>query len=418
MPPSDPPTRDRRSFTPVTEEHINRVYNRYHDRGAREDDIALVKAFVAEKRAKSSGTPMYIKTVIYALLDWAEFCPAPLRGADIGDVFVAMSRLDGAKKANGAPRFGRSSRHIHRTHLKAFLRWMRRRKINRRIDPDDIAEITGPGQNPMPFQFEDLLTAQEIEAMLIACTAPRDRAIIALLYEGALRPIEVGTLRWKDVTITDDGVRLNVLHKTDRPRTIICPLALPYVVEWKNFCAANLYPPTGESLVFCSNKTRVDPATGATVYYPLTARPLTDHLQRIAKRAGVDRFHMAYQFRHTRITDLLNAAIPESQVMQLSHGGRTEMFKYYAHVTDSDAERSIRELYGLAPRDEDLQKKLLKPQQCPRCREINGVGVRYCSRCGTALTTDGMDETERMFRRIAEDPVQLARIIEDLKKDE
>ena len=275
-----------------------------------------------------------------------------------------------------------------------------RRQINAGIDPDAVTEMVVPPQNPMPFQVEDLLTDDELKAMLRACRTPRDAAIVALTHGGALRPIEGAGLRWRDVTITDEGIGLNVVWKTDRPRAPLCPLSRLYLLAW---ATPSPYPTTGDNLVFCSFHTINDPKTGEPVYYPLRSNLIGRQLQQVAKGAGVAQYAHIYQFRHARTTDLLNARIPEAQVMQITHGGRTEVFKKYCHVTNSDADVSIRQLYGLATASVPGGKMLL-PSQCPRCLEIAAVNDRYCPKCGLGLSAEVEQEEQVAKAQIWSDP--------------
>ena len=79
-----------------------------------------------------------------------------------------------------------------------------------------------------------MLTEDEVRAMIDACQTSRDRAIIATLYEGGFRVQELGTLTWAQVKFDDYGTVVNVDEKTGAPRYIRLVTATQYLIQWKN----------------------------------------------------------------------------------------------------------------------------------------------------------------------------------------
>lgn len=386
----------------------------------------LILEYVEEKKGQRGKlSASRAKNIQIVLRNWTEFLPKPYTEISMRDVVAAATNLanaayDGSNpyghKEIGEKRFGKTSIHEHRRDLKAFLFWLSDEGHNTNLDQRKLKKFQVLAPETMTFKATDLLLPDEVEAMIHAAKYSRDRAIIALLYEGGLRPVEIGRITWRDISFHKHGADVTVREKTDRPRQIPIRWAVPYVAQWRQDCP---YVPDGEAVMFSTLVPRR--YKGELRYLPLTESTLRKQLQRIAAAAGVRRYRHPYQLRHTRITDLLNANIPESHVMQISHGGRTQMFSRYAHVTDSDAKRSILKLQGVDV--EELQKPpALEARQCPRCNRINPRDVEWCGGCGHPLTLEaagGIAAAESILTRIADqDPTSAQDIIRTLIREE
>lgn len=85
---------------------------------------------------------------------------------------------------------------------------------------DDIEEIQAPSDDTMTKTAAQMFDDEEILAMISACGSSMERAMIATLYEGALRIKELGTLTWERVSFNEQNVVINVNVKTNKPRRI------------------------------------------------------------------------------------------------------------------------------------------------------------------------------------------------------
>lgn len=421
------PTRETREFHTIRDDYTTRSLQDAINRGwMTEHDRDLIVEFVEEKKGQRGKlSPSRVKNIQIFLKNWTEFLRKPFTEISMRDVTAAAVKLADAKndgsnpncrKPIGALRYGKTGVHEHRRELKAFLFWLIDEGYNTTLDPKKLKKFDTLAPETMTFKASDLLLPDEIEAMIHACHYSRDRAIIALLYEGGLRPVEIGRLTWRDIVFHKYGADVTVREKTDRPRQIPIRWALPYVAQWRQDCP---YPPEGDALMFCTLVPKR--LNGELRYLPLKDGSLRKQLKEVAAKAGVKRYKKPYQLRHTRITDLLNANVPESHVMQISHGGRTTMFSRYAHVTDSDAKMSILKLQGVDV--EEMEKRpSLEARQCPRCNRINPRDVEWCGGCGHPLTLEaagGIAAAESILTRIAEqDPSSAQEIIRAMIREE
>ena len=180
-----------------------------------------------------------------------------------------------------------------------------------------------PGSKGKTYPAE-ILTPEEVLAILDLCPdtliGVRDRALIAALYRAGLRSGEALALEPKDVDLAVGSIA--VLHgKGDRRRTVgIDPGAAAVIEAWVKR-RRELAPPPGVVL-FCSRKCR-----------PMHNSSVRMMLQRLARKAGIDKRVHPHGFRHTLAYELLMEGIPVSIIQrQLGHASLATTDRYLAHI--------------------------------------------------------------------------------------
>ncbi len=103
--------------------------------------------------------------------------------------------------------------------LRSSIFYLSRTTIHQ-FSKDDIEEIQVPSDDTMTKTAAQMFDDEEILAMISACGSSMERAMIATLYEGALRIKELGTLTWERVSFNEQNVVINVNVKTNKPRRI------------------------------------------------------------------------------------------------------------------------------------------------------------------------------------------------------
>ncbi len=93
--------------------------------------------------------------------------------------------------------------------IKTFVKWYRR-------ELTDPWESIKPSRNTKRNLRDKILASEEVKALIKAAGRPKSKAIIALLYEGALRVGELSSLRIKDLEFTEYGFKIRVAGKTGR----------------------------------------------------------------------------------------------------------------------------------------------------------------------------------------------------------
>jgi len=167
-------------------------------------------------------------------------------------------------------------RHVHGLSGNAYpdcVRWLRVKTIC--------------GKEKLPDQ---MLTAEEIQAMIAATESPRDRALISLMAESGPRVREIVTVRIRDVRFTDRVFSLTVDGKTG---TRIIPLCASEkdLKDWLN----NYHPFKGD-LDAPLFTTYTDKKKGTN----LKGHAVQRVVQFAAARARIKKRVYPHLFKHTR----------------------------------------------------------------------------------------------------------------------
>jgi len=226
---------------------------------------------------------------------------------------------------------------------------------------------------------EELLTEEEVKRMIDTATHPRDKVIIALLYEGGLRVGELAGLKLKNIKFDDYGAVIKVKGKTGERRVRLV-LSSSLLAKWMDMHPEKDNPDAPLLVNLSTNYKKIG----------ITHRGLSNVILRIAEKAGIKKHITPHLFRHSRATHL---------AMKLTEAEMNEYFGWvqgsdmpatYVHLSGRDIDDKILQIHGLKPRDASGKAKL-KPKECPRCKYINSPTDRFCSRCGAVL-----DDAERI----------------------
>lgn len=106
---------------------------------------------------------------------------------------------------------GLLTRHKHFRHLRVFFNWLLAHKV---IDTNPLAGV----KMKRPKWLPKRVTAGEIRAMLASTRNPRDKIVMLLAADTALRSLEIARLRVEDVDLQNRTLR--VWGKGDKPRIV------------------------------------------------------------------------------------------------------------------------------------------------------------------------------------------------------
>jgi integrase/recombinase XerD len=330
-------------------------------------DQDLIKEFVAEKKASANISAGRANKYTYTLIGWRRFL-GPYHQVSIADVYSGIELMKESPNSRGTP-FKQNTKHDWVRILKLFLQWLIENDYSS-LPEKKVLKIKIPAKDTMTHKASDLITPDEVKAIIRACRRSVDRALIGMLYEGGFRIGELGAMKWGDLFFDNTGVVVNLNFKTGIPRYVRIILAREYLSQWRSN-----YPgiPEGDNLVFLNERKR-----------PITNAGVSVQLQKLCIRAGVTKHVTPHLFRHSRITHLINEGISESVIKMMMWGSvQTEMFKTYAHLTGKDIDEELKRLYGIAPEKKRIPR--LEPRICPHCKTIMPPIAEYCALCGESL---------------------------------
>lgn len=233
----------------------------------------------------------------------------------------------------------------------------------------------------------EILSEDEILKMIEVEKNFRNKAILAVGYEGGFRTSELAGIRIKDIEFDKkEGelkARVKVCGKTGE-RVVPLRMSVPYLRAWLEMHPFSSDP---EAFLFCSLSNR-------SFGEPLRYANLAKVIKTSAKKAGIKKRVHPYILRHSRATVLAASSVGESIMSKyLGWVIGSDMPRVYIHLANRDVERVIDELYGL----EGEKPKVSKPIRCPRCGKVNEPTAKYCSQCALIL-----DEKERLRLEIEE----------------
>jgi integrase len=290
------------------------------------------------------------------------------------------------------------------------------------VDPKDISLISDNENNAVDER--DILDKDDIHAIRTAATDPRDKALVDMLLYTGQRLSAILNLRLKDIGLEEGVFYLNEdagdLKGASGKRSLF--YAENAVRNWyNNHPLTDDGEATDPEAHFITHKYNWEKKP----YEPgerLDNSTVYNQLQRIGKRAGVDKPMNPHNFRHTFVTvckrdygmdtDTIKRIIghsPDSNIMETT----------YQHLTDDD-------VIGKAERDMDISDEepdsTFTPDTCDVCGEvIQKERAKFCPSCGTPFTPDARDKQEQMQedadeKREDADDIDLLKAVDKIKR--
>ena len=195
---------------------------------------------------------------------------------------------------------------------------------------------------------------------------------------------------------------MNTDHKTGRPRRIRLIDSKSLLAQWF----------TDYPIPVKATLSGVPKPAGQIPQAPRESRRL---IKTIAKRAGIEKRVHAHIFRHSRITHLIIAGLPESMIKKMIWGNiTTNMFATYAHLTGEDLDKAIMKLYNLTDETEVKKMKSMAPKQCPACATFNIHTNEFCAACLTPLSEDAVMSMDMLKDDVISNPKALAAFVQQI----
>lgn len=358
------------------------------------EDADLIREFCEERKATKGISESTALVTTKGLMQFA-LKIAPLKTSTTQDIIKAINAVES--------KWTQNTRRLRIFYLKMFLRWLVDEGHNTQLNIKKIEDIKLPRADKATKTASQMIPEDKVDEMVRSCKNTRDRALIAFMYEGALRPIEVRDATWKQLSFDQYGAIFNTDKKTGKPRYIRYVKYSPYLASWK----ADYHPgePKAESRIFVTRNGEM-----------LSRQYFDNIISDAANRVGLTGV-FPYILRHSRITEMAAQKIPESVIKLQAWGSlSTPMMATYAHLTNDQVDDILLETAGVK-RVGRPKGPTTKPVQCPNCQTVNVPGAQYCFRCGRSLTEEAESEIE-MVRRFARDPEKLRLLADELEKAE
>lgn len=294
---------------------------------------------------------------------------------------------------------------LYKIHIKSFFKWLYKSE-----DYPEIVKWLKRGKSKS--KEKEILTREEVKKLLQSALSTRDKCLISLLYDAALRLGEATNIRLKDIDEDNYGFKIKVDGKTG-VRRIRLVNSVPALRRWIN---DHPFKEDKDSYLFICLTRQLGLPLGVNGAYKV--------IEKTAEKSKINKNIHPHLFRHTKLTHLAEEGFNEMDLRIFAGWSRSSsMPEVYLHNSERNVEDKILRKNGLLSKTEEKQsednKKVLKPRECPMCETLNDVSNKFCSKCGQILDVKVIKDIEKAKESaigIVND-VTRQKIVDDLKKE-
>ncbi len=336
---------------------------------------------------------------------------------DIEDIMRKINKMD----------YTEWTKKDYRVTLKKFYKWLKGYN-EKGMYPPEVSWIKTHVSIDKQDLPNNLPNEEDVKKMLQAAEHPRDKALIASLYESGCRVGEIASLKIGDINFDEYGAYMIVNGKTGS-RRIRLIFSSPIMASWinvhpeKNNRNAPLWVVVGTTKNFAKDSKKHSNNYTYNWSYGLKYGAIASMIKRVAKKAGIKKKVNPHIWRHARATFLANK-LTEQQLKHL-FGWRqsSKMAATYVHLSGRDVDDALLAVYGKKKIDDKNQESELSPLDCPRCKETNEYSNIFCKKCGWVLDKDAAvklegkrKEADKIINSLTKDPESLKLIAKALAK--
>ena len=262
------------------------------------------------------------------------------------------------------------------------------------------------------------LSKKQFYKLLDVVDYHRDKAMIGVCVEGALRSGELLGLKIKNVRTASYGYDVTVSGKTGS-NSFPVVLFAPVLKHWLNFHPFKHDP---DSPLWVRRKCG---ANGLLIKEALSKDGAYVVINKYAKRAKLGKLSLHW-LRHTKITwTAKNKKVRVSDEMakkMFRWGNNSRMYSHYTHLHGVDTNNAFLALAGITEIEEEETASVLDPKKCLNCSEVNSATMMFCGKCGFVLSEEEarkMIEQKKLqeaFMKLAMEKLKVDKELEDLEK--
>ena len=293
-----------------------------------------------------------------------------------------------------------TSMNLYKTSLKTFYLWLGKETKLERDDrgmPLQVCWIKYSSK--MKYKRpKDILTRKEVQKMIKYATNPRDKAIIAVLFESGMRLGEALGMQIDQIKHFDGYGQIKIDGKTGE-REVMFIQSWPYLQDWLNWINENkkMISDEGQNKVWVSF-----PRVGVEKKFHKQSGKLMNQdavnavLKKVAKKAGINKRIHAHGYRHSSATDFANQGYNEPE-LRIKYGwvGTSTTPSVYIHQSFSSLRDKMLFNSGKGTKPESLNAEIIKNKDCPFCDTNNPVEANYCIKCSRPLNIETIKTKEK-----------------------
>lgn len=274
--------------------------------------------------------------------------------------------------------------------MRRFFLWYWQKKG---VKGMDICGITLPREEWKVKTADDMLTPENIETVLKACHNARDRCLVAMLWDGSNRPVELLLLKWEDLKVDEYGYSFKTSAKTGKERHIRLTVSIPYLEAWKRE-----YPgePSNKNPVFVSLR-RIRGPDKKWIHKQWTMISVKFMFKELRVETGIKNFKPG-TVRPSRITADVKNQYPESYLKMKNWGNlKTPMLDKYTNLRPDYIDNIALKQAGMetpSTANKDEKGIELTVPTCPICKTLNLPGSMFCAVCRAPMTDKARSQVQ------------------------
>ena len=290
--------------------------------------------------------------------------------------------------------------------LKSMVRFIQRQRTVTGADTflEDVKGGCPTKQN------KGVLSIDEWEKILNAPMSAKERAYLAMLYDGYHRPHEPYILTWRDLKINQSGsIEYTFRYKTDFDRTIVQKPETTGILEmWRKESGHNY---GDDALLFPTN-------AGTEAKSNIQVVRL---FKRIGKYANPPKLTPG-SIRNTAITHDVMSGLPLQYICMRAWGeAYNPMINIYtaANSAQMQNDQHAKNGKGIAKTEPIKPREIKSLRDCPACGKKNAMDGSFCIYCGANMDGQSsgvmaqMEERLTKQERLIEKLLQMQSIAED-----
>jgi len=286
--------------------------------------------------------------------------------------------------------------------LKCFFKWFYENYMEwkprfQQDYPELVSWIkTSSNNNNGHLLPEEILTLDEIKSLVEHSTSLRNKALIMLLYDGALRIGEALNLKIKNLVFDEYGGYIIIPKSKTGMRKVRLVDSIPFLKEYINQEHPTKDNP--ETFLFVGVESK-----GSKIFSlgkQLDSGGARIMISRTAERAGIKKNIYPHLFRHTKLTHMASDFSEQEMKIFAGWSGGSNMPQIYVHLSDSDVGKKILEKKGILKEENRDIKDQLKPKRCidPSCGHLNPATTKFCAKCHRPLDIKTIMEIEEKIK--------------------
>ena len=332
-------------------------------------DKELIKGFIDHLRAQNVGIARLTK-YIFTLKVIGEHLGVPFEQATRKEIERFLAWLY-SKEQGYSPQ----TTNDYAFFLKRFFKFVRSGNVDRDTPyPEEVRWVKKSIKLSETTQV-GFFTPKEVEGMIAVCRNVRDRAMLAVGFEAGLRAGELLGMNVGDVAQEEKGARIKIRGKTGE-RSVLLVASSPLLSQYLE--THPLIDDPGAPLWLTSSPNYKNQRQ-SWVHWNKTVKA-------VAREAGIRRRVHNHLLRHGSATK--NAQFLTDAQMRVMYGWtmNSKMPSVYIHLSGGDLDARLMAINSGVP----IQPPKPEFSQviCPKCREKNSPGTRYCGRCGCPLNSE------------------------------